>query len=122
MGPTPSSVDLWGQTSEDLQRDISVADGAITGTLIKQTSGALVDKWGEGYFIALTMGGVDRDTLYIMAGVDPSVSSGFVKLDDDLTIVCKVSNKTTQKFVVIQYSQYSATRQEFDLSGLTLAT
>lgn len=122
MKSTPSSVDLWGQTSEDLQSDIAVADGAITGTLIKQTSGALVNKWGEGYFIALTMDNVDRDTLYIMAGMDPSVSSGFVKLDPDNTIVTKVTNKTTQKFVVIQYSQYSATRQVFDLSALTLAT
>lgn len=122
MKSTPSSVDLWGQTSEDLQSDIAVADGAITGTLIKQTSGALVDKWGEGYFIALTMDNIDSDTLYIMAGMDPSVSSGFVKLDPDNTIVCKVTNKSEQKFVVIQYSQYSAKRQVLDVSGLTLAT
>lgn len=122
MKSTPSSIDLWGQTSEDLQSDVAVADGAITGTLVKQTSGALVDKWGEGYFIALTMDNVDSDTLYIMAGMDPSVSSGFAKLDADNTIVCKITNKTTQKFVVIQYSHYSATRQIFDLSGLTFAT
>ena len=121
VASTPSSVDLWGQTSEDLQSDITVNNGAITGTLIKQTSGALVDRWGEGYFIALTMSNVDTDALYVMAGLDPSVSSGMVKLDADNTIVCKVSNKTTQKFKVVQYTQYSATVQTFDLSGLTLA-
>ena len=114
-------MDLWGQTSEDLQSDIAVDNGAITGTLIKQTSGALVDRWGEGYFIALTMSNIDADTIYTMAGLDPSVSSGMVKLDNDNTIVCKVSNKTAQKFKVIQYTQYSAFMQVFDLSGLTLA-
>lgn len=121
VAPTPSSVDLWGQDSDDLQEDIVIADGAITGTLKKLTSGALVNNWGAGYFIALTMSNVDSDALYVMAGMDPSVSSGMVKLDDDNTIVCKVTNKTTQKFKVIQYTQYSATVQVFDLSGLTLA-
>ena len=121
MVSTPSSVDLWGQTSEDIQSDIAVNNGAISGTLLKQTSGALVDSWGSGYFIALTMSNVDADALYVMAGLDPSVSSGMVKLDADNTIVCKVSNKTTQKFKVVQYTQYSATVQTFDLSGLTLA-
>ena len=121
VASTPSSVDLWGQDSDDLQENIVVADGAITGTLKKLTSGALVDRWGAGYFIALTMSNVDADALYVMAGLDPSVSSGMLKLDPDNTIVCKVSNKTTQKFKVVQYTQYSATVQTFDLSGLTLA-
>lgn len=121
MASTPSTVDLWGQDSDDLQENIVVADGAITGTLKKLTSGALVSKWGAGYFIALTMSNVDADALYVMAGLDPSVSSGMLKLDPDNTIVCKVTNKTTQKFKVVQYSQYSATVQTFDLSGLTLA-
>lgn len=121
VASTPSSIDLWGQDSDDLQENIVVADGAITGTLKKLTSGALVNRWGEGYFIALTMSNIDADTLYTMAGLNPSVSSGMVKLDADKTIVCKVTNKTTQKFEVIQYSQYSACKQVFDLSGLTLA-
>lgn len=114
-------MDLWGQDSDDLQENIVVADGAIAGTLKKLTSGALVDRWGEGYFIALTMSNVDADALYVMAGLDPSVSSGMLKLDPDNTIVCKVSNKAVQNFKVIQYTQYSATVQTFDLSGLTLA-
>ena len=121
VASTPSSVDLWGQDSDDLQENIVVADGAITGTLKKLTSGALVNRWGEGYFIALTMSNIDADTLYTMAGLNPSVSSGMVKLDSDNTIVCKVTNKTSQKFEVIQYSQYSVCKQVFDLSGLTLA-
>lgn len=118
---TPSSMDLWGQTSEDLQSDVAIADGAITGTLTKQTSGALVDRWGAGYFLALTMTNVDSDALYVMAGLEPSEGSGLVKLDADNTIVCKITDKSTQKFKVVQYTQYSATVQMFDLSGLTLA-
>lgn len=121
MTPTPSSVDLWGNDSGDLQENIVISDGNITGTLKKLTSGALVDKWGEGYFIALTMTNIDSDTLYTMAGLNPSVSSGMLKLDADNTGVWKITNKTTQKFEVIQYTQYSSCKQVFNLSGLTLA-
>ena len=51
------------------------------------------------------------------------MSSGFVKLDADKDWLMKVTNKTTQKFVIriVQKGGAFSARAEYDLSGLTLS-
>ncbi|MBR5013446.1 MAG: hypothetical protein IKY16_02445 [Bacteroidales bacterium] len=54
--------------------------------------------------------------------MDPSQGSGLVELlgDPDMNGVFKITNKTTQKFVVVTTDGHATKRQEFDLSDLTL--
>lgn len=103
-----------------MQTGITVADGAITGTLKFLDSGSLVTTWGAGNFIALNFANIDTDAAYVMVGLDPSVSSGLVKLDEDHDAVIKVTNKDTQVLVVQQYTADGLwLEQKYDLSGLT---
>ena len=105
-----------------MQDNITISNGAITGTLTKLTSGALVDGWGAGYFIGLKATNIDTDTLYTTVCMDPSVSSGPVALEDDGLFVLKVTDKNTQVVNVTQHGLYNKLVQKFDVSGLTLAT
>lgn len=56
--------------------------------------------------------------------MDPSVSSGLVEIltDPDKNGVFKVTNKDTQKFVVVATNGVFTERQEYDLRGLQLMT
>lgn len=106
-----------------MQTGVTVANKAITGTLTKLTSGALVDRWGAGYFLALKFDDIDADATSVKVGLDPSQSSGLVELigDPDKDGVFKITDKDTQEFVVIQSCEGYETIQRFDLSGLTLS-
>ena len=107
-----------------MQSDVAVADGAITGTLAYLTSGQLVTDWGEGNFLGLKFTNLDADATSVKVGLDPSAGSGLAEIidDPDKMGVFKISNKDTQKFVVIQtVGDYHLT-QTFDLSGLTVQT
>ncbi len=101
---------------------MAVANGAITGTLKYLDTGALVTDWGEGNFIALKFTDIDSDAVSVKVGLAPSAGSGLVELinDPDKDGVFKVTDKDTQKFVVIQTDADGRPKtQEFDLSGLT---
>lgn len=110
---------LYGHTVSDLQTGITVANGAITGTLKKVTSGALARDWGEGYFIALKWT-VDSDANSLKVGMYPSKSSGLIECigDSDRNGVFKVTNKDAQKFKIITKVDGWPKTQLFDLSGL----
>ena len=106
-----------------MQTGLAVANGAITGTLKKLTSGQIVTDWGEGYFMALKFANPDERATSVKVGLDPSVSSGLVELlgDPDMNGVFKVTDKAKQKFVVISTdADDHKTTQTFDLSGLTM--
>lgn len=106
-----------------MQTSLAVANGAITGTLKYLSSGQLVTDWGAGNFMALNFTDIDSDAAYVLVGLDPSVSSGLVKLDADHDGVFKVTNKATQKLIVQQWTADGLYKQQaFDLSGLTLLT
>lgn len=106
-----------------MQEDLAIADGEITGTLKYLSSGQLVTDWGAGNFMALNFDDIDTDASYVLVGLDPSVSSGLVKLDADHDGVFKVTNKATQKLIVQQWTADGLYKQQaFGLSGLTLAT
>lgn len=114
------STDMWGTLVSAMQSDVAVADGAITGTLTKLTSGQLVTDWGEGYFLALKFTNNDDNVTSIKVGLDPSQGSGLVELDEDMNGVFKITDKSKQKFVVDYFGGVHNVL-EFDLSGLTLS-
>lgn len=99
---TDSSVDLFGKNCEDLQEDIAVANGAITGTLKYVTgytgfSGKAKEQ--KGNFIALKVTNSSADEIY--AGITPSQSGKeLVKLDPDGMIVIQVNDHEAQEIRV----------------------
>lgn len=106
-----------------MQSGLTVKDKAITGVLHKLESGALVDDWGLGHFMALAFSDIDPRAASVKVGMSPSQSSGLVELlgDPDMNGVFKVTDKDAQKFVIESRDAVgNVTRQEFDLSGLTL--
>ena len=106
---------------KDMQKDVVVSDGKITGKLFKLTEGSLVDRWGEGYFMALKFtGATEASVTSCLVGMNPSVGSGLVELkgDPDQNGAFKVSNKG-QAFEVQQ--TVVTTSVMYDCSGLVLA-
>ncbi len=102
-----------------------MADGAITGTLKYVSSGALAADWGAGNFLALKFTDIDTTGLTsLKVGLSPSEGSGLVELlgDPDMDGVFKITDKTTQKFVIEATNGKNTARIEYDLSGLTLET
>ena len=116
-----ANTDFWGTKTKDMQTSVAVANGAITGTLKKLTSGQLVTDWGEGYFLSLAFTKNNAKADDIKVGLDPSVSSGLVSLDEDMLGVFKITDKDAQKFVMIVTDGDVSYKQAFDLSGLTLS-
>ena len=111
---------IWGHTISDLQTSIAIADHAITGTLKYVDSGVLARDWGPGNFIALKFtlpDGVDPEDVKV--GLDPSMGSGLVALDNDKNGIFKVTDKDGQVFVVEMFNGAYWTRETYDLSGLT---
>lgn len=88
------------------------------------TDGQLVTDWGEGYFLALKWSNLDTHTSKLWVGLNPSEGSGLIECFSDLDRngVFKITDKAKQQFVLIQGADgYGNTKQEYDLSGLTLA-
>lgn len=119
--PEAGTTDLWGHLVSSLQSGVTIANGAITGSLSYVDSGSLEQVWGAGNFLALKFTDF-ADADKIMVGLVPSVSSGLVALDEDMNAVFKITDKTKQILVVDTYKDEDVTRQSFTLSGLTLAT
>lgn len=115
---------MWGHTVSSLQSGISVANGAITGTLKYVSSGALANDWGAGNFLALKFTNIDTDATSVLVGLEPSEGSGLVELinDPDKNGVFKITDKTKQKLVVMSRCATHAVIDRYDLSGLTLQT
>lgn len=99
---------------------MTVANGKITGTLTK--TNAFASPWGEGYFLAMKAPSADVTEYDYYVGMEPSVSSGPMKLDADKDWLMKVTDKATQKFVIriVQKGGPFSARAEYDLSELTL--
>ena len=120
--PEKGTTDFWGTKASAMQSGISVADGAITGTLKYLSTGQLVNDWGAGNFLALKF--VDpnnaADVDHIRVRLNPSEGSGWVNLDADMNGVFKIT-ATTQKFEVEVFMKSGMSKlQIFDLSGLVL--
>ena len=106
---------------------MSIADGAITGTLTK--TNAFSNPWGEGYFMALKWTGADLTNTDVYVGVEPTAGTGMLPLDSDKDALLKLSyfdddDKPTQELVVRAVSKTDPAffvEDRYDLSGLTLS-
>ena len=104
-----------------MQSDIAIEGDKITGTLKYLDEGQLVTDWGAGNFMALKFT-VPEQATSCKVGLDPSQGSGLVELDNDKDGVFKVTNKETQRFVIVTTDGEYTLRQEFDLSELICET
>lgn len=116
------NTELFGRKVSTMQTGITVTGNAITGTLKYISSGAIAQDWGAGNFLCLKFPDADIENLTVKVGLNPSQGSGLVALDADKNGVFKVTDKNTQKFVVLQQDGVKTKLQEFDLSGLTIET
>ena len=113
---------LFGRKVKTMQTGITIADGAITGTLKYISSGAIAQDWGPGNFLCLKVPDADITNMTVKVGLNPSQGSGLVALDADKNGVFKVTDKDLQKFVVLQQDGVNTKIQTFDLSGLICET
>lgn len=103
-----------------MQTGVSVTNGSITGTL-KYLSGdnAITQVWGPGNFLCLKFPDADISARIVKVGLDPTAGTGLVELDSDKNGIFKVTDKDTQRLVVLQKAGKDTQIQVFDLSGLT---
>lgn len=106
-----------------MQSDVAFGSGKVTGTL-KYLSGSnpITDVWGEGYFLCFNM----ADNTYtgltsVKVGLTPSAGSGLVEIinDADKNGICKVTDKNSQLFTVVQTDGTQTKTQAWSLAGLT---
>ena len=123
VDPEAGTTSMFGTLVSDMQTGVTVADGRIAGTLNELTSGALVDTWGAGHFLALKFSDLDPAATSVKVGLDPSQSSGLVEIltDPDKNGAFKITDPTTQVFKVVTTVGTSEKTQTFDLSGLVMA-
>ena len=121
---TPKTTgDYWGTSPSDIQEDIAVANGGLTGKLkyYDDNTKALVRDWGEGYFLAVGFSGFSSGLTYanVKAGLYPSAGSGLVTLDSDQDAVLHITDPS-QKIITIQTdASGNSFTQYWTLDGLT---
>ena len=118
------TVTLFGTKVSNMQSNVVVADGSITGTL-KFISGGLAQSGplaGDGNFLALKFidnNAVDPESIKV--GLVPSASNmDLIPLDSDMNGVFKITGSLNQKLKVVTTKNGISKTQSFDLSGLTL--
>lgn len=92
------------------------AGGTVAGTLKWLASGDIADYWGAGNFVALAFEPRDEDAV-VKVGID---GTELAELDESLDGVFKVTDPTTETFVVETSKDGETLRQVFDLAGLVL--
>ena len=124
VGPVDGSTVLFNKAVSEMQSDVTVADGAITGTLAF-IAGGLAESGplsGDGWFMALQFSSDDwAEYDDIKVGLDPSQGTGLVsvKNNPDRNGVFKVTN-TSQKFIVQTTVDDTVIDTEYSLSNLVL--
>ena len=114
-----------GKKASDLQTNVAVNGGKITGEL-KYIEGGLASSGplaGSGHFLALKWSNLDSDTTSLKVGLVPSVSGMELQecfADNDRNGVFKITDKDNQVFEIVQSDGTHKNVQFFDLSGLTL--
>lgn len=117
-----ASAEYLGVKASQMQSNIVVADGAITGTL-KFIQGGIAGAGplaGDGNFMFLKF--VDpNESDSVEVGLVPTQGTGFVELDSDMNAVFKIAS--TEQLLEVKTTVDGVTKtQVFDLSGLTLET
>ena len=113
---------IFGTDVSDMQSDLSVKSGKITGTLKYLDEGALPTTWGAGYFMALKFEDIDQNATSVKVGLTPSVSSGLVEIidDPDKNGAFKVTDKLNQKFTVVVSDGTNSITKYYDLSDIVM--
>jgi len=123
---TDEAVFPWtDKKASDMQSDVTVSNGVISGTLHfieggLSPSGPLS---GDGYFLALKWSDPDESATSLKVGLKPSASGmDLVECidDTDRNGVFKITDSNAQKFFIVSSNDAHKTTQRFDLSGLTL--
>ena len=119
-----TTVSPWDSTKKvsDMQENIVVADGKITGTL-KFIKGGIAPSGimaGDGYFLALKFSDVDATATSKKVGLVPTEGSGLVELDSDMNAFIKIADKDNQIFEVVITDGTRTGVQKFDLSEIEL--
>lgn len=119
-----TTVSPWDSTKKvsDMQENIVVVDGKITGTL-KFIKGGIAPSGimaGDGYFLALKFSDVDATATSKKVGLVPTEGSGLVELDSDMNAFIKIADKDNQIFEVVITDGTRTGVQKFDLSELEL--
>lgn len=99
------SGSYWGTAVSDIQSSLAVSGGKITGTLkyYDDPTKALVQDWGEGYFIAVGFSGYSSGLTYenVQVGLAPTEGTGLVTLDSDQDAVFHITSPN-QKIMAVQ--------------------
>ena len=126
-GPTAAATaaaKMFDVNVSSMQSSVNVANGAITGTLkYMKVDNGITSVWGKGNFLCLDFSAADWSAYSsVMVGLDNSVSGKLVDVlpDPDKNGVFKITNKETQRFVIVATSAdgRQVHKQYFDLRGL----
>ena len=112
-----SETDLYGITAKELQTDVTVGDGSISGALehIEGYSGfSDVRDEQEGYYLALSIEGSEGAdiTTELVGG-----SKGEVKVTDGFCVY-RITDKDTQRIRITAKKGDAAVEKEYDLTSL----
>lgn len=104
-----------------------MSEGKITGTLkyYDDATKALVNDWGEGYFIAVGFDNFSEGLTYqnVKVGLHNSAGSGLITLDGDKDAVMHITDPVNQKIMAVQTDPVSGKKytQYWDLDSITYA-
>jgi hypothetical protein len=103
-----------------MQSRVKLDGDAFTGTLKYLDSGALVDTYGAGNFIALKFTDIPETATSVKVGLEPSQGTGLVEIinDPDKNGAFKVTDKYAQNFKIVTTDGTHTKTQIFDLSRL----
>lgn len=118
-----ASTDLLGKSASDLQSDISVTNGVISGTLNYVTgytgfSGDVSEQ--SGNYLAIYVD-TDKDVDSITVELIGGTLGHPVTLDSDRIIVIRVTNVSTQSVKVVVNKNGLSQSKTYELTGLTLS-
>ncbi len=114
-----------GKGADDIQSNIAVANGKVTGTL-KFIPGGIAPGTlsGDGYFIGVKFSNYASGLTYndVQVGLTNSASGmGLQTLDPDQNAVFKIADKYNQKIKIVQTASNGKRNVQYlDLSALTL--
>ena len=113
-------VDLLGKDAGDLQEDLAIANGAVTGTLKYVTgytgfSGNVEEQSGN-YLAIKVEANADSITVELVGGTVGHP----VTLDSDGMIVLRIANTSTQSITVVATKGNVSETHNLSISGLTL--
>jgi hypothetical protein len=122
--PENGSATLFGTLVSNMQSNVTVSNGVISGTLA-YIDGGLAQSGplsGSGNFLALKFVADDWTKFTsVKVGLEPSQGTGLVEVltDPDKNGVFKIAN-TNQKFKVVTANGTETETTVYSLAGLTL--